>query len=282
MLCIMIYIMIFHLVYSILYSIIYSMVYGRIYTILYNMIDIVISHAIYHLNMVCTMLYHHLHIFLNMRWQDCVCLIAPYPYNPNQADQFDFPGDMDLTGEGLLWYARPQLFFRCSVAPTGQLTRRKRHVELSLVFFSTFEPISLTPDSVMQQSGIPMLFDSASSSKLPNLYLCRAENVLGRVPLMPCYIDGNSTPTLPYHFRDRDGAAADTSKGRGNGSRLYEINVWMWRYGRGQPRTITVAEAEKRRKERTCDARQRAAQTMKRRREERRAAADSDMAGDSE
>ena len=203
------------MLYSILYSIMYSMVYGRIYTILYNMIDIVISHAIYHLNMVCTMLYHHLHIFLNMRWQDCVCLIAPYPYNPNQADQFDFPGD-------------------------------------------------------------------ASSSKLPNLYLCRAENVLGRVPLMPCYIDGNSTPTLPYHFRDRDGAAADTSKGRGNGSRLYEINVWMWRYGRGQPRTITVAEAEKRRKERTCDARQRAAQTMKRRREERRAAADSDMAGDSE
>ena len=64
------------------------------------------------------------------------------------------------------------------------------------------------------------------------VYLCRSFNVLGRVPLMPCYVRGKPHPTLPNLFGDRDGAQAkvDTSRGRGNGSKLYELNLWMWRY----------------------------------------------------
>ena len=81
----------------------------------------------------------------------------------------------------------------------------------------------------------------------------------------------------------RAGATADSSVGRGNGSRLYELNLWMWRYGRGQPRKVTVAEAEQRRKERLTEARKRAVQTLKRRREERGTrggAGDKDAVGD--
>ena len=116
-----------------------------------------------------------------------------------------------------------------------------------------------------------MFFDSASSTNHPSLYLCKVGNVLGRVPLMPCYLRGNPTPTLPHSFRDRDGAKADTSLGRGNGSRLYELNLWMWRYGRGQPRKVNVEEAERRRREQLsrCERGQRAAETMKRHRAER-------------
>jgi len=149
--------------------------------------------------------------------------------------------------------------------------RKARHTELSLVFFSTFEPIKLTPNSVMQSNGVPMFFDTASSTNLPSLYVCslRAENVLGRVPLMPCYIGGNAHPTLPHRFGNRAGATADSSVGRGNGSRLYELNLWMWRYGRGQPRKVSVQDAEQRRRERLTKARKRAVQTLKRRREER-------------
>jgi hypothetical protein len=46
---------------------------------------------------------------------------------------------MDLSGEGLLWYARPQLFFHCTVAPTGSLRDADtgRHRQLTLVFYST-------------------------------------------------------------------------------------------------------------------------------------------------
>ena len=224
-----------------------------------------------------------MYLIFPYNWQDCVCLVAPYPYGPSTKDQFNVKTDMDLSGDGLLWYARPQLFFNCTVAPVGQLARKARHTELSLVFFSTFEPIKLTPNSVMQRNGVPMFFDSASSTNLPSLYICRAENVLGRVPLMPCYIGGNSHPTLPHRFGNRAGATADSSVDRGNGSRLYELNLWMWRYGRGQPRKVTVAEAEQRRKERLTEARKRAVQTLKWRREERGTrvgAGDKDAVGD--
>jgi hypothetical protein len=32
-----------------------------------------------------------------------------------------------------------------------------------------------------------MFYDRASSTDLPSLYLCRAESVLGRVPMMQCF-----------------------------------------------------------------------------------------------
>jgi hypothetical protein len=121
----------------------------------------------------------------------------------------------------------------------------------------------------MQRNGVPMFFDSASSTNLPSLYICRAENVLGRVPLMPCYISGNTHPTLPHRFGDRAGTTADSSAGRGNGSRLYELNLWMWRYGRGQPCKITVEEAEQRHRGHLTESRKQALQMLKQRREER-------------
>ena len=124
-----------------------------------------------------------------------------------------------------------------------------------------------------------MFFYSTSSTNLPSLYICRAETVLGRVPLMPCYIRGNTHPTLPHCFGDRAGATADSSVGRGNGSRHYELNLRMLRYGRGQPSKITVEEAEQRRRERLTEARKRAVQTLKRRREER-GTVDKDAVGD--
>ena len=80
--------------------------------------------------------------------------------------------------------------------------------------------------------------------------------MLGRVPLMQCYMCGNQHPTLPNSWGDCDGAKADTSRGRGNGSRLCELKV-------------TVAEAERRRRERMSERRRKAAETMKRRRAER-------------
>ena len=142
-------------------------------------------------------------------------------------------------------------------------------MELSLVFFSTFEPINITPDSVMQRNGVPMMYDTASSSNQPSLYICPVTSVLGRVPLIPCFVAGNKHPTLPHSVGSRQGVIADTRPNAGNGSRLYELNHWMWRYGRGQPRKVSVGEAETRHKQRVSEARCQAAETMKRRREER-------------
>jgi hypothetical protein len=130
-------------------------------------------------------------------------------------------------------YARPQLFFHCtaSVAWTGHLRDTASHRQLALVFFSTFEPINLPIDSVMKSEEVAMFHDSNSSTNLlvPSV-LSRAENVLGRVPLMPCFAGENSTPTLPHRFGNRQGAIADTSAERGPGQplpgrRLFELNL---------------------------------------------------------
>ena len=160
----------------------------------------------------------------------------------------------------------------CTLCPTGAKGEGFSgiHKEVSLVYFSTFEPIDLTPDSIMQRAGVPMLYDSASNPRLPCLYICPVANVLGRAPLIPCFIGGNSHPTIPHSFKDDarlGSASADTQRDRGNGSRLYEVNIWMWRYGRGRPRMVSIAEAERIRKERISESRIRAAETRKRRSE---------------
>ena len=204
--------------------------------------------------------------------QDCVVLLAPYPNNPNPVDSFNVKTDFDLQGDGLVWYARPQLFFNCTLCPTGAQAAwySSTHKEVSLVYFSTFEPIELTPDSIMQRAGVPMLYDSASNPRLPCLYVCQVANVLGRAPLIPCFIGDNSHPTIQHRFKDDPrlgSASADTQRDTGNGSRLYEVNIWMWRYGRGRPRMVSIAEAERIRRERVSESRIRAAETRKRRSE---------------
>ena len=135
--------------------------------------------------------------------QDCVCLVAPYPYRLQLLDDFDPIGDLDISGGGDLWYARPTLFrvFRCPLCLTGKMGDARTHEEISLFFSSTFEPISLTPDRrSMQRKGVPMLHKRAAN-QLPTLYVCPVENVLGRVPLLPCYLKGNTVNTIPHSCR---------------------------------------------------------------------------------
>ena len=158
--------------------------------------------------------------------QDCVCVVAPYPFRIEPLEDFDPIGDLDVTGGGDLWYARPLLFFTCTVCPTGHMGDGPSHKDVSLVFFSTFEPISLTPDSCMQRKGVPMLYERAAS-QVPSLYVCPVENVLGRVPLIPCYLKGNSVNSIPHCFRGKipREAAADSRPDNGTGSRLFKINM---------------------------------------------------------
>ncbi len=57
-----------------------------------------------------------------------------------------------------------------------------------------------------------------------------------------------------------------------NCSRLYEVNLWLWRYGRGQPQTMSIDEAEAARQDRIREARRRAEETKKHRRDSEEAA----------
>ena len=214
-----------------------------------------------------------------MLWrQDCFAVVAPFPNNPQPLSQFDVQEDFSLAGDGLVWYARPQLFFSCTLCRAVEHDDPRRHATVDLVFFTTFEPITLTPDSVMQRNEVPMLYEAARD-QIPTLYLAEVERMLGRVPMIPCFLEGQSVNTIPHSYRGRDlsGATADSSPGKGNGATLWEVQLWMWRYGRSLPRTVTIAEAAARRAERLKEARMRASATKKRRRqqaaERRRAAA---------
>jgi hypothetical protein len=59
------------------------------------------------------------------------------------------------------------------------------HKDVSLVFFNTFEPISLTPESCMQRKVVPMLYERAAS-QVPSLYVCPVENVNLQMSLDGC------------------------------------------------------------------------------------------------
>jgi hypothetical protein len=78
----------------------------------------------------------------------------------------------------------------------------------------------------------------------------RLENVLGRVPLIPLILAGNSTPTIPHKFSKHKGSAfpmgsADTANADGRrGSNVYEVNHWLWMFGRGKPRLGGLSVAE--------------------------------------
>ncbi len=89
-------------------------------------------------------------------------------------EDFDPLTDFDMTGGDDVWFAQPQLFFSSSLCPTGQMEDKASHIEVSLVFFSTFEPISLTPNSCMQRNGIPMLHE-----RIPMLYDTAVNNQSG-------------------------------------------------------------------------------------------------------
>jgi hypothetical protein len=111
-----------------------------------------------------------------------------------------------------------------------------------------------------------MLYER-SATVLPTLYVCPVENVLGRVPLIPCYLNCSTSNTIQHKYRGAipAEAAADSRQDSGTGSRLFEIKIWMWRYGRTFPREISVADSVELRKKRLADSR--IAATMKRRRE---------------
>ncbi len=67
------------------------------------------------------------------------------------------------------------------------------------------------------------------------VYYHRRRPVLGRVPLIPCYLNGNSVKTIPHCFRGKipREAAADSRPDNWTGSRLFEINMSF-------PRQISV------------------------------------------
>ncbi len=66
-----------------------------------------------------------------------------------------------------------------------------------LVFFNTLEELNLPIKGPMEDAEVVKLYEP---SPTPCLYVAPAENMVGRVPLMPLFLAGNATPTIPHLY----------------------------------------------------------------------------------
>jgi hypothetical protein len=171
-----------------------------------------------------------------------------------------------------MWIVRPQLFFTCTVRPPhairGRHNKYAEDIPLNLVFFSAFEDLLLRTTGTMESNGIRKLYEP---SPVPTLYVGRVEDLLGRVPLFPCFLDGNTTSTIPYKYAGRQKQAFEfgCADGQGpasrRGSHVYEVNDWLWNFGRPQPRVggLSVSKTERIRRKSRSEASRRSWETRK-------------------
>ena len=122
----------------------------------------------------------------------------------------------------------------------------------------------------MEDAGVIKLYEPSPTLCL---YVADVQNMVGRVPLMPLFLAGNSTPTIPHIFsKSKDsgfpyGCADAAATDGGRGSNVYEVNPWLWQFGRCKPRLggLTIKETTER-KDAVSNARhKRAAATVRHR-----------------
>ena len=131
--------------------------------------------------------------------------IPPYPHYIGNSDA-DYDGAAAISNPYSMWIVHPQLFFSATLC---QLTARvdcynhsPDDTLLDMVFYSAFGDLHLCFSVTLESNGIRKLY---KPSPVPTLYVGRVEDILGQVPLFPCFLDGNSTSTIPNKYAARQG-----------------------------------------------------------------------------
>ncbi len=65
-----------------------------------------------------------------------------------------------------------------------------QHVHVGYIF-------RLRTAGIMELKGIHRVYEP---SPVPTLYVRRVEDLLGRIPLIPCFLDGNTTSIIPHKY----------------------------------------------------------------------------------
>ena len=91
-------------------------------------------------------------------------------------------------------------------------------IEACLVFFSTFEELKLQATGPMDRATTK-LYEPSST---PILYVAPCELMLGRVPLFPCFLQGNPTPAILHNL-----ASCATSRAAGSSTGQPTQQLWM-------------------------------------------------------
>ena len=197
--------------------------------------------------------------------------IPPHPHYIGPRDaQYDVAAS--ISDPDSMWIVRPQLYFSCTLRPLNAAVDRYNNssddIPLDLVFFSAFEDLLLRMTGTMESRGVRKLYEP---SPVPTLYVGRVEDVLGRVPLFPCFLDGNLTSTIPHKYAARQGLDFEFG--------CADRPLQGWNFGRPQPRVagLSVAATQKIRKRCRGEA---AKAAWKTRRARKSAAAEAQVADD--
>jgi hypothetical protein len=135
-------------------------------------------------------------------------------------------------------------------------------------------------ESVSRQVAIDhanlKLYDKSCTSPLLSLpsMLAELRTSLGgchSLGVSPCFLDGNTTSTIPHKHDPRQkqafefGCADGSGQGSRRGSHVYEINTWLWNFGRPQPRIdgILVTKTETIRRQSRSETSRRATKSRK-------------------
>ena len=101
--------------------------------------------------------------------------------------------------------------------------------------------------------------------------MANVQNMVGRVPLIPLFLAGNSTPTVPHMFNTGKGSGfqygcANHAPTDGlQGSNVYEVNLWLWQFALGKSRLggLTIKETSERNDAVSHAQHKRAAETVR-------------------
>jgi hypothetical protein len=99
----------------------------------------------------------------------------------------------------------------------------------------------------MEDTGMVKLYEPSPTQCL---YVAYAWNMVGRISLIHCFLDGNVTPTIPLKYSMNKnscfqaGCADAAAEDGRRGSNVDEVNTWLWQFGHGKPRfgCLTIKE----------------------------------------
>ncbi len=140
-----------------------------------------------------------------------------------------------------MWFVCTQLFFQCIFCLLQGAKDHHSHsserIPLNLVFFSAFKNLWQLTSGIMESISLSQT-ELGSCSLVPTLHVGRIED-LGLVPLFLCFLDGNTTSTIPFKYAAQQKQAFKLgcahSPGPASSHRLGsyadEINAWLWSCG---------------------------------------------------
>ena len=92
---------------------------------------------------------------------------------------------------------------RVDVCQRPAVTKQAHTISGTMVFFSTFEELTLPIKGPMEDAGVVKLYEPSPTQCL---YVAKAENMVGRILLIPCFLHGNATPTIPHKYSKKKSA----------------------------------------------------------------------------